>query len=211
MQRETFENKVKRYVREVHDEYNINVPLSDVRVEVEDKSLKNKTNYGRAKQAVEIPYRLIVNYNPFKKDIVDFEHVKATVRHEWAHIIQMDICEVSSHGETFKWLAERLDFPDDRYENTHNAKYRLRCHVCDFTVSKSKNSKKVKQARDNRITCYRCSKRSDRSSLMNVERVDIVKCIRKLEELAFVESENEEDKDWKDKALTNLQTAKNSK
>jgi hypothetical protein len=46
---------------------------------------------------------------------------------------------------------------------------------------------------------------------MNVERVDIVKCIRKLEELAFVESENEEDKDWKDKALTNLQTAKNSK
>jgi len=202
MSYEAFENATKRYGRKVHEEYNINVPLSMVEFGVwneESRTIGRAFNRGDH-------YIIKLNYMKYLKN--SWEKLKETMRHEWAHVIQYHVSETDGHGATFHYLADKLDFSKEDYENTLDTKFRIRCPDCDHTTTKSRECKSVRMARERKIYCHKCYERKNEKVYMNLERVNTTEALKKLKENAFKDEDNQ-NKTWKDEAMSNLQMAKN--
>lgn len=196
-----FDNWVNRYAREVHDEYDINVPLSDVEIKTTSRMTKA---LGRAmvKSDGEDRFHVLkISYPQYKT--YGKSRMKECIRHEWAHIIQQYVVRLCGHGNTFQYLSERLEFPSERYENNHNAKWRMECENCGLLLSKTRDCKRIQQGRDGNVRCARCN-----SYTWNVEKVNHTRVMRKLREEAFGSKEedsySDETEDWKKDALNNL-------
>jgi predicted SprT family Zn-dependent metalloprotease len=192
MDKDAFDNWVNRYAREIHDEYDINVPLSEVEIKTSSRLTRalGKAFWKREKEK----YIIKISYPQYK----DYgkERLKETIRHEWAHILQYKIADVGGHGSTFQYLSEKLDFPSERYEKSQNAKYRITCKKCNLRNTRTRMCKSVKACKQNKAECQNCG-----GLKWNVEKVNQTEVMRKLRENAF---KSEEQNEWKKQALNNL-------
>lgn len=199
MDESAFDNWAKRYAREVHEEYSINVPLSEVEIKTSSRltrALGNasyKKNHGKHVMKISYP-----KYQQYGK-----ERLKETIRHEWAHIIQYNIAGIGGHGNTFQYLSDKLDFPAERYEKSQNAKYRISCKNCNVVNTKTRMCKAVRLCKKDRGECQKCG-----GLEWDVDRINQTEVMRKLRENAFKSDDKDEYSDntdeWKKQALNNL-------
>jgi predicted SprT family Zn-dependent metalloprotease len=138
----------KLYSREIVDEYDLNVSVTDLDWEV-SKRAKRRAGvvYHRNYQ----PTSIKLTWDYFIKK--GWQAMASTIRHEIIHVHLLNDHNDPSHGRAFRRLAEELN-TKVHCELFKNPKWWVICERCDDRIPRYKKSKLV--THPNRYKCKKC-------------------------------------------------------
>ena len=143
--REEFLAASKLYAREVVDEYDLSVTVSDLDWDV---SMRAKRRAGAVKWRNGKPEAVVLTWEHFAQR--GWEAAAATIRHELVHVHLLNEEGDASHGEAFRRLADRLD-THVHCERFAAPKWWVTCRDCGARLARYRRSKLVTQPER-----YRC-------------------------------------------------------
>lgn len=146
--REEFLAVAKVYAREVVDNHDLTVSVSDLKWDVSDRA---KRRAGAVTHRDGDPESVVLTWSQF--DESGWAAAAATIRHELIHVHLLNEADDSTHGDRFSDLARKLE-TDVHCERFSDPEWWVVCKDCGTRLARYRRSKLVKHPIE--YTCGEC-------------------------------------------------------
>lgn len=136
--RDEFLAVAKVYAREVVDNHDLSVSVSDLEWSVSDRA---KRRAGAVKHRDGDPKSVVLTWDQFVER--GWSAAAATVRHELVHVHLLNEADDPSHGERFRELARQLD-TDVHCARFTDPRWWVVCEDCGTRLARYRRSKLVR-------------------------------------------------------------------